>query len=118
MSDMQGESGFLKDAVGPKGLFAVFEDDGETGYLYLYEPNGRGVISHLRIYVRSPEVNVAEKDVSVEWSEGFTKYGVRIWGKFRGIVDVCSSRDVRILLEGKHTLGISDSSWLDGFAHT
>jgi len=34
------EQGFIVEAEGPNGIFGVFEDDGETGYLYIYEPDG------------------------------------------------------------------------------
>ena len=49
-------------------LFGVFEDDGETGYLYFYEPGGREVFQHLHIYDRSPKLPIQEQDVRVVWS--------------------------------------------------
>lgn len=59
---------FIVDAVGPHGLAGVFEDDGDTGYLYLYEQDGRGVLEALQIYNCSKELNVDENDVTVIWS--------------------------------------------------
>ena len=47
---------FILDKVGPSGLACGFEDDGETGYLYLYDPNGRGVLEDLQIYNRAGEL--------------------------------------------------------------
>jgi hypothetical protein len=54
-------SDFVTEAAGPQGLFGVFEDDGETGYLYLYEPGGREVFQHLHIYDRTPNLLVQSR---------------------------------------------------------
>ncbi len=62
-------SEFVTEAAGPQGLFGVFEDDGDTGYFYLYEPGGREVFQHLHIYDRKPNLPVQEQDVRVVWSE-------------------------------------------------
>ena len=56
------EKGFIAEAPGPDGFFAVFDDNGETGYLYVYRP-GEGIQNHLRIYVRSSKLDVTE-----DWS--------------------------------------------------
>jgi len=116
-NDSNPVHGFIKEAAGPVGLFAVFEDDGETGYLYLYEPEGRGVFRHLRIYTSGPSLAVSEGDVDVEWTNDFRKCGVRIWQKMRGIIDLLSNREGRVLLENRNTPGIGDSDWLDGFTN-
>lgn len=106
---------FIKEAPGPSGLVGVFEDDGETGYLYLYEPEGPGVMRHLHIYDRTPELNIAGRDVEIEWSEDQTKCGVRIWGKMRGIINLTSGEDGRVWLTNPNTPGISDAQWMKGF---
>lgn len=106
---------FIKEASGPPGLFGVFEDDGETGYLYLYEPEGQGVTRHLHIYNRTPELCVLESDVEVEWSADQTKCGVRIWGKMRGIINLASGHEGRVMLESRSTPGIDDAEWMKGF---
>lgn len=115
--DSQANDGnqFIKEAAGPSGVFGVFEDDGETGYLYIYEPKGRGVLNHLHIYDRSSKVGVKEQDVEVAWSGDCKKCGVRIWGKMRGIIDLASKREGRVWLENRETPGISDPEWLRGF---
>jgi len=87
-------SEFVTEAAGPQGLFGVFEDDGETGYLYLYEPGGREVFQHLHIYDRTPNLPVREQDVRVVWSEDLSKVGVQIWGKMRGIINWLQARRV------------------------
>ena len=114
-SDDLVEDGFIVEAKGPGGLVGVFEDDGETGYLYIYEPDGQGVANHLRIYVRTPALDVSESDVQVEWSDSLNKCGVRIWGKLRGIIDLSTKQEGRVLLENRDTPGIGDPKWLEGF---
>jgi hypothetical protein len=42
-------SEFVTEAAGPAGVFGVFEDDGGTGYVYLYEPGCREVFRVARI---------------------------------------------------------------------
>jgi hypothetical protein len=96
-------------------FFGVFEDDGETGYLYLYELDGNGIVRHLHIYDRSPKLMVQEQDVRVVWSADFTKVGVLIWGKMRGIIDLASGQEGRVWLESRETPGIDDAEWLKGF---
>ncbi len=108
-------SEFMAEAAGPPGLFGVFEDDGETGYLYLYEPGGREVFQHLHIYDRTPNVPVQEKDVRVVWSEDLSKVGVQIWGKMRGIINLATGQEGRVWIEDRNTPGIGDREWLKGF---
>jgi hypothetical protein len=84
--DHADEQGFIVEAQGPDGVFGVFEDDGETGYLYIYEPEGDGIIQHLHIYDRSKlPVAIEETDVSVDW-EG-NKCSVAIQGSHRGTIE-------------------------------
>jgi hypothetical protein len=106
---------FIRETAGPSGLVGVFEDDGETGYLYIYEPAEGVVLRHLRIYNRSLAVDVQEGDVEVEWSADLTKCGVRIWNKLRGIIDIARGLEGRVLVENRQTPGISDEQWLSGF---
>jgi hypothetical protein len=106
--------GFIKEAEGPMGVFCVFEDDGETGYLYIYKPNG-GIVRHLHVYDRSILLPIGEQDVRVEWSVDLTKCGVFIWDKMRGIIYLASEREGRVWLENRDTPGIGDLEWLKGF---
>src|SRR5947208_15880928 len=106
---------FVTEAAGPPGVFGVFEDDGETGYLYLYEPDGRKVFQHLHIYDRTPDLPIREQDLRVIWSEDLSKVGVLIWGKMRGIINLTTGQEGRVWLENRNTPGISDAEWLKGF---
>jgi len=113
---MQEETEFIAEAAGPAGIFGVFEDDGETGYLYLYEPGGREVIEHLHVYDRTPSLPILQDDVQVIWSDDFSKVGVLIWGKMRGIIDLSTGQEGRVWLENRSTPGIGDVEWLKGFS--
>jgi hypothetical protein len=74
------EQGFIVEAKGPNGVFGVFEDDGETGYLYIYEPE-----QHLHIYDRRTLPALLEKtDVSVDWDGN--KCMVAIHGSHQGTI--------------------------------
>jgi hypothetical protein len=109
------KSKFVTEAAGPQGLFGVFEDDGETGYLYLYEPGGREVFQHLHLYDRTPNLPVQEQDVRLVWSEDLSKVGVLIWGKMRGIINLATGQERRVWLESRNTPGIGDAEWLKEF---
>lgn len=108
---------FVLYATGPDDLFTVFEDDGKTGYLYLYGSATQNIIEHLLIYDRSDKVNVTGQDAFVAWSEDGSKCGVAIWGKMRGVIDRVKKQEGRIKLEGRDTPGIDDQEWLKGFEY-
>lgn len=109
------ETKFIVHAVGPEEQTAVFEDEGETGYLYLYSSREQAVVRYLHIYDRSNKLPVSRDDVQVAWSQDGAKCGVLIWGKMRGIIDVASDREGRVWLESRDTPGIGDREWLEGF---
>ena len=103
------------EAEGPPRLIGVFEDDGETGYLYLYEPGGREVFRHVHVYDRTSDLPIKPTDISISWSDDLTKCGVMIWDKMRAIIDLPSGREGRVWLENRETPGIDDGEWLRGF---
>jgi hypothetical protein len=100
---------------GPGDLFAVFEDDGETGYLYLYDASSHTISEHLHVYDRTPTVEVNSEDVLVLWSANENKCGVSIWEKMRGIIDLHQGRQARVWLEGPDSPAIDNPEWLQGF---
>lgn len=106
---------FVGDQSGPDDLVAFFEDDGETGYLYVSDRGRNEIIQHLQIYINSEALDVKEKDVRVFWSKDGKKCGVVIWGGMRGIIDVQNNREGRVLLTSRATPPIDDSEWLKGF---
>jgi hypothetical protein len=105
---------FVCYAQGPNGWFAVFEDDGETGYLYLFNPEQQKVTRHLHIYDRTETLSVVPVDVEVMWSNGGAKCGVAIWNKMRGIINLRGGEG-RVWMENRDTPGIGDREWLSGF---
>jgi hypothetical protein len=113
--DDKVNEGFIVDGAGPEGLSCVFEDDGETGYLYVYEEHGKGILKHLQIYSRAENLNVHESDVHVMWSADGTKCGVTLWGGFRGIIDIKNEREVSTRVTHRHSPSITDQQWLNGF---
>lgn len=111
----ESSGGFIIAELGPGDLAGVFEDDGETGYLYLYEENGRGIISHLHIYNRSSELDVGEDDVAVVWSTTGSKCGVIIGDGMRGIIDLESHQQMTTDFVSPDSPAISDPLWLSDF---
>jgi hypothetical protein len=84
-------------------------------YLYVYEPDRRGVVCHLHIYDRNTSLEVNEADVDVAWSVDLSKCGVVIWKKFRGIINISTGQEGRVWMETRQTPGIADKAWLPGF---
>lgn len=111
------ETNFVHYKKSPNSLFAVFEDDTATGYLYLYDSQTGNVVRHLHLYDRSPKLIVASRDVEVAWSEDGAKCGVIIADKMRGIIDRAKDRPGRVWMESKDTPGINDQEWLSGFEY-
>lgn len=106
---------FVSDKSGPEEFVGFFEDDGETGYLYVSSRCSNEVVKHLQIYRDSEKLSLREEDVEVVWSKDAAKCGVLIWGGMRGIIDIKNDREGRIMLEGRDTPQIDDPEWLQGF---
>jgi hypothetical protein len=110
------ETAFMKAAFDSRRERAVvFEDDGETGYLYLFSAKAEGITKHLHIYDRSAQLRVSADDVDVVWSTDESKCAVVIWGQIRGIIDLRLNKEGRVLLKDPSTPGVNDRSWLKGF---
>lgn len=89
-------TGFIVYAFGPDPGCGVFEDDGDTGYLYLYDPVQRCTACWMHIYDRSGESYVGRGDVRVEWSADGTKCGVFIWEIAQGIINIATGEQFRV----------------------
>lgn len=94
---------------------AVFEDEGETGYLYVYSISTATIEAHVHVYDRTEALPVTRDSVDVLWSVDESKCAVRILGQWRGIIDTQRKREGRVWMEGRETPGISDKEWLRGF---
>jgi hypothetical protein len=109
------ETNFVVYTKGPRPLFGVFEDDGDTGYLYLLNASEQKILQRIQIYDQAKALGVGPDDVQVLWSKGGIKCGVSIWDKIRGIIDRTGEREGRVKLESRATPGIGDVEWLSGF---
>ncbi len=106
---------FVSDEGGPDEYSGFFEDDGETGYLYVSDRRKGEIVQHLQIYTNSPALGVDEEEVQVLWSQDGSKCGVLIWGGMRGIIDLASRKEGRVLVESRDSPPIDDQEWLKGF---
>ncbi len=106
---------FVADTTGPEQYACFFEDDGETGYLYVSDRSEHAITKHLQIYTNSAQLKVAEDDVRVMWSTDGTKCGVAIWGAMRGIIDLRQGIEGRAVIESRNSPAIQDREWLRGF---
>jgi hypothetical protein len=112
------QTNFISYTAGPDKTFAVFEDDGDCGYLYAYSSTEQAVLRPLHVYDRSEKLQILLSDVKALWAKGKKKCGVAIWGKIRGIIDIESGREARAWMENRETTGIEDKEWLDGFGES
>lgn len=111
---MSNDAGFVVEGPGRNSLVGVFEDNGETGYLYIYDAAAEKITTHLHVYDRSPSVTVNEEDVFVTWTSDFSRCGVVIWGEMMGVIDVRSGKVWGARIESKATLGLQGES-IEGF---
>lgn len=109
------ETNFVLYEKRPDELFAVFEDDGASGYLYLYDARQQQIVEHVHNYDRSEKLSVREQDVEIAWSQDGLKCGVLIWNKMRGIIDRQKPLPGRVWMEDQDSPGIADNDWLRGF---
>lgn len=94
---------------------AIFEDDGDTGYLYLYASKTQEIMKHLHLYDHNPQLALSSQDIEVLWSTDESKCSVEIWSEIRGIIDLRRNREGRAWLKDRTTPGIDDQDWLEGF---
>jgi hypothetical protein len=106
---------FVSDVDGPEDLSGFFEDDGETGYLYISDKRLKKVTKHLQIYSHADAIDASEDDIRVVWSSDATKCGVFIFDGMRGIIDVRKGVEARTKMIDRSTPPISDAEWLKGF---
>jgi len=108
-------SGFVVYDYYDNGLVGFFEDDVDTGYLYVYDTATKSVVKDLQVYTRVPHLGVLRNDIEILWSGDGEKCAVAIWGGIRGIIDLRRDLEGRILLESQDTPSIVDPDWISGF---
>ena len=123
------QSGFMLQEEGERGLVAIFEADGETGWLYLYKSENadsgeNAILVAAPAYNRGNLVQPKEEHVWVVWSEDFSKCAVLVRGgarpivdDFRAIINVERRCFIHKLCDGG-SVGIQDFDWLQGFEWT
>lgn len=106
---------FVGDKDGPEDFAAFFEDDGETGYLYISDRRLKKIVKHLQVYNNAKAINPQERDISVVWSADGKKCGVIIFGGMRGIIDLGRGIEGRSEMRDRLSSPIEDPTWLRGF---
>lgn len=105
--------GFIVESEEHEGLMGVFEDDDETGYLYLYRFSS-GIERELFIY-NCTHLSIKQQEVDVIWSRDHAYVGVRILGEMRGIIEIAKVADLRVPFPHREAPGIIGHDWLHGF---
>jgi hypothetical protein len=106
---------FVGDTEGPDDFACFFEDDGDTGYLYVSNRKLKKVVRHLQVYNDAKAINPQEEDVSVVWSSDGKKCGVIIFNGIRGIIDLERGIEGRSKMTDRSSPPITDPLWLKGF---
>jgi hypothetical protein len=105
--------GFIVESEEHEGLMGVFEDDDETGYLYLYRFDS-GIERELFIY-KCGSLEIEQHEVEVLWSRDHAHVGVKILGELRGIIEIARVADLRVPFPYRDAPGIVSHEWLRGF---
>jgi hypothetical protein len=106
---------FVVAAGGPRSLAAFFEDNGETGDLYVTDRSKHKIIQHVQVYTNSNELNVRPDEVEVRWADKALKCGVLIWGGLRALIDIDNGFNGREFVKSRATPPIRNTEWLKGF---
>lgn len=106
---------FLVHLCDDDALCGVFEDEGDTGYLYIYDPRKRVVMRYLQVYTCARELRIKPNEVRILWSSGNRKCAVAILGQIRGIIDLDQERPSRAWMTSRESPGVNDADWLRGF---
>ena len=109
------QTNFIVSSQGSGSTFAVFEDEGDTGYLYLFSYEDEQVLRCVHVYDRGPNLEVNVDDVAVKWSRDLTKCGATIFGEMHAVIDTLKQSEIRAWLDDSASPGIIDSDWLLGF---
>jgi hypothetical protein len=86
-----GHYGVAESRSPSQSFMTVFEDDGETGYVYaldLGREHGQKIVDALQIYVAKEEFgDVEESVVRILWSSDGNKSGVELDGELQAVFD-------------------------------
>lgn len=111
----KNDSAFIHECQGPNGVFGVFEDAVDTGWLYLYSATELRILNSTRVYNRC-NVTVDADDVDLVWSSDLTTCGVAIWAQMRAFLGI-DGTELRRPVLSKETPGFQHREWPIGFGH-
>jgi hypothetical protein len=112
----ENDSNFILYSPGPGGVLAVFEDDNETGWLYLYDTAQRTILRSAHVYNRA-DVAVAEDEVDIGWAADESVCGLAVWGQFRAFLGISNALEMRKPVVSDDEQGICAQDWPPGFEH-
>jgi len=110
------DSSFILSSPGPKGIWAVFEDERVTGWFYLYDSSQKKILRCTHIYNRS-NVAVEADEVDVGWAADESACGLAVFGQFRAFLGVSSDLQKRKPIRDADEDGIYAEDWPSGFEH-
>lgn len=110
------DSNFIISSRGPNGVFGVFEDANDTGWLYLFDANRRAILRCLPVYNRS-NVAVEADDVIVTWSKDEETCSVAVWDQMRAFLGISNGVEMKKAVLNRESHGFYTNEWPDGFAH-
>ena len=117
------DESFLIGEFSPDGKWCVtFEDNGETGYLYIQHVNEKGetgdIFDHLWIYNRIMPPISACKEVYILWNDDSTKAGLIVDQECWGIFDLKSRRKLNAPRNGNEIIDIPFEKWENSLLNT
>ncbi len=113
------ENNFVINAISPDGKWlSVFEDDGETGYLYFcsMSPAGDmlGISDALWIYNQIYPTIYECKEVHVVWSKDSLQSALIVDNELWGMFDLASKRKLNASRENNSIVTIPVQVWQGG----
>lgn len=115
----QEQESFVIDSSSPNNKWiTVFEDNGETGYMYLCSSNENGefdkIVDHLWIYNQiNPPIKECRKAFII-WSDDSSRTGLIIDGECWGIFDLFSKRKLNAPRDKNAIVSIERRVWDNG----
>lgn len=107
-------SDFMLYSAGPRGMFAVFEDFGQSGWFYLYDAGQQKILKSAYIYNRA-NVTAEEDVIDIGWATDDSACGLALWGEFRAFLGISNNIHIEKPLTNPEETGIPPAKWPAGF---
>jgi Uncharacterized protein conserved in bacteria (DUF2251) len=107
-------SEFMLYSSGPRGLVAVFEDFGQSGWFYLYDAAQQKILKSAYVYNRA-NVSAEEDIVDIGWATDDSACGLALWGEFRAFLGIGNDIHIEKPLTNAEETGIPATKWPAGF---